>query len=88
MNPVAGWPIVDKILAEVMRGTQDKNIRFSELQKLLEALGFQCRIKGDHFIYYKNGIDEIINIQPDGNKAKAYQVKQVRSLILKYKMEV
>ena len=75
-------PIVDKILAEVMRGTQDKNIRFSELQKLLEALGFQCRIKGDH------GIDEIINIQPDGNKAKAYQVKQVRSLILKYKMEV
>ncbi len=81
-------PIVDKILAEVMRGTQDKNIRFSELQKLLEALGFQCRIKGDHFIYYKNGIDEIINIQPDGNKAKAYQVKQVRGLILKYKMEV
>lgn len=81
-------PIVDKILAEVMRGTQDKNIRFSELQKLLEALGFQCRIKGDHFIYYKNGIDEIINIQPDGNKAKAYQVKQLRSLILKYKMEV
>ena len=81
-------PIVDKILAEVMRGTQDKNIRFSELQKLLEALGFQCRIKGDHFIYYKNGIDEIINIQPDGNKAKAYQVKQVRTLILKYKMEV
>lgn len=81
-------PIVDKILAEVMRGTQDKNIRFSELQKLLEDLGFQCRIKGDHFIYYKNGIDEIINIQPDGNKAKAYQVKQVRSLILKYKMEV
>ena len=81
-------PTVDKILAEVMRGTQDKNIRFSELQKLLEALGFQCRIKGDHFIYYKNGIDEIINIQPDGNKAKAYQVKQVRSLILKYKMEV
>lgn len=81
-------PIVDKILAEVMRGTQDKNIRFSELQKLLEALGFQCRIKGDHFIYYKNGVDEIIIIQPDGNKAKAYQVKQVRSLILKYKMEV
>ena len=81
-------PIVDKILAEVMRGTQDKNIRFSELQKLLEALGFQCRIKGDHFIYYKKGIDEIINIQPDGNKAKAYQVKQVRGLILKYKMEV
>lgn len=81
-------PTADKILAEVMSGTKDKNIRFSELQKLLETLGFQCRIKGDHFIYYKNGVDEIVNLQPDGNKAKAYQVKQVRGLILKYKMEV
>ena len=79
-------PTVDKILAEVMIGTKDKNIRFSELQKLLETLGFQCRIKGDHFICYKNGVDEIINLQPDGSKAKAYQVKQVRGLILKYKM--
>lgn len=81
-------PTVDKILFEVMSGTKDKNIRFSELQKLLETLGFQCRIKGDHFIYFKNGVDEIINLQPDGNKAKAYQVRQVRNLILKYKLEV
>ena len=71
-----------------MCGTKDKNIRFSDLQKLLSAVGFQCRIKGDHFIYYKNGIDEIINIQPIGNKAKPYQVKQVRNIILKYMMEV
>lgn len=81
-------PTVNKILQEIMSGTKDKNIHFSELQKLLEMLGFQCRIKGDHFIYYKNGVDEIINIQPDGNKAKPYQVKQVRNLILKYQMEV
>ena len=33
-------------------------------------------------------IDEIINIQPDGNKAKPYQVKQVRNIILKYGLEV
>ena len=45
-------------------------------------------VKGDHFIYYKNGIDEIINIQPEGNKAKAYQVKQIRNIILKYRLEV
>lgn len=81
-------PPVNKILIDVMCGTKDKNIRFSDLQKLLSALGFQCRIKGDHFIYYKNDIDEIINIQPIGNKAKPYQVKQVRNIILKYMMEV
>lgn len=79
-------PPYDKILQEVMCGTKDRNIRFTELQNLLEILGFECRIKGDHFIYYKKGIAEIINIQPEGNKAKAYQVKQIRTLILKYMM--
>ena len=69
-----------------MLGNQDKNITFSELQKILETFGFECRIKGDHFIYTKNEIDEIINIQPIGNKAKPYQVKQVRSIIIKYKL--
>jgi hypothetical protein len=29
---------------------------------------------------------EIINLQPKGSKAKPYQVKQVRNLILKYKL--
>ena len=81
-------PTVDKILTEVMSGTKDKNIRFTELQKLLDSLGFRCRIKGDHFIYYKNGIDEIINIQPEGNKAKPYQVKQIGNIISKYRLEV
>ena len=81
-------PTANKIYQEVLCGLRDQNIRFAELQKLLEQCGFQCRIKGDHFIYYKSGIDEIINIQPDGNKAKAYQVKQVRNLILKYHLEV
>ena len=43
----------DKILIEVFCGIKDKIIRFVELQKLLECLGFECRIKGgDHFIYY------------------------------------
>lgn len=81
-------PTNDKILQEIMCGFKDKGIRFTELQKILETFGFQCRVKGDHFIYYKEGIDEIINIQPDGNRAKPYQVKQVRNLILKYKLEL
>lgn len=79
---------VDKILTAVMCGTRDKNILFLDLRKLLDVLGVRCRIKGNHFIYYKEGVSEIINIQPEGNKAKAYQVKQVRYIILKYKMEV
>ena len=41
---------VDKILTAVMCGTRDKNILFLDLRKLLDVLGFRCRIKGDHFI--------------------------------------
>ena len=79
---------LEKLMQSIMCGTQDRNIKFSDLQKILDVLGFQCRINGDHFIYWKYGIDEIINIQPDGNKAKPYQVKQVRNTILKYWLEV
>ena len=78
----------EKILQEIMCGFKDRSIRFAELQKILEALGFKCRSKGDHFIYYREGVDEIINLQSEGNKAKAYQVKQVRNLILKYKLKL
>ena len=76
----------EKMMQAIMSGTKDKNIQFSDLQMVLDRLGFQCRIRGDHFIYTKDGIEEIINIQPIGNKAKPYQVKQVRSIILLYRL--
>lgn len=76
----------DKLFMQIMSGTNDKNVSFGDLQKALTLLGFTVRIKGDHFIYFRDGIDEIINIQPDGSKAKPYQVKQVRNIILKYRM--
>ena len=76
-----------KTLNRVLAGLTDKNIRFHDLTKLLNDLGFSARIKGYHHIYYREGIEEIINLQPlkDG-KAKAYQVKQVRVIISKYKL--
>ena len=77
---------LENVLAAILRGTSDNNISFAELRYVLEALGFTVRIKGDHFIYTKPDVAEIINLQPLGAKAKAYQVKQVRTLILKYKL--
>lgn len=65
----------------------DGNINFSDLKNLMTALGFNERIKGDHFIYTKENIYEIINLQPLNNKSKSYQVKQVRNIILKYKLK-
>mgnify|MGYP001046823719 CR=1 FL=1 len=76
-----------QILEKVLTGLSDKNIRFSELRKLILNLGFDERIKGDHHIFAKDAITEIINIQPlkDG-RAKVYQVKQIRGIILRYKL--
>ncbi len=78
----------EKILTKILRGTSDANIGFDELVSLLIRLGFQSRIRGSHHIFYMDNIIEIINIQEKSGKAKPYQVKQVRSIILKYKIEL
>jgi hypothetical protein len=74
----------DELLSRILRGASDANIPFNQLRNLLRRLGFSERIRGDHHIFTMNGVEEIINLQPQGNKAKPYQVKQVRGLILKY----
>lgn len=49
-------------------------------------MDFYERIRGSHHIFTKTGVEEILNLQPKGAKAKAYQVKQVREIIVHYKM--
>lgn len=73
-----------KLLEHIMMRKGDANVSFEGLCKLLCRLGFQERIKGDHHIFTMDGVDEIINLQPKGSKAKPYQVKQVRSIVLRY----
>ena len=75
---------VAKTLDRVLRGTSDANIRFADLCALLHRLGFEERIRGDHHIFARDGVAEILNLQPRGSQAKAYQVKQVRSVIVNY----
>jgi hypothetical protein len=74
----------DGLLSRILRGASDANIPFNQLRNLLRQLGFSERIRGDHHIFIRNGVEEIINLQPQGNKAKPYQVKQVRGVIVKY----
>jgi len=76
-----------KVLDKVLSGLSDKNIKFHDLSNLLSDLGFAERTKGDHHIFYRDGVEEIINLQPlRGGKAKPCQVRQVRMIILKYKL--
>ena len=75
-----------KLLERILRGTSDASIPFTDLCLLLQRLGFDERIRGSHHIFAREGIDEILNLQTKGPNAKPYQVKQVRGVILKYKL--
>ena len=75
----------EKLIFQILRGTSDANISFLDLVNLLQHFGFEMRIKGSHHVFRKKGVEEKLNLQKDGNKAKSYQVKQVRNIILKYK---
>ena len=78
-----------KIIDKLLSGMSDNNFNFSDMIVLMENLGFHHRVKGSHHIFYREFINEIINIQPlKENKAKPYQVKQIRNLILKYKLTI
>jgi hypothetical protein len=34
--------------------------------------------------FQRSGVEELINLQRDGDKAKVYQVRQVRTVLLRY----
>ena len=76
----------EKLIFQILRGMSDANIAFADLVNLLKHFGFDMRTKGSHHIFRKVGISEKVNLQKEGNKAKPYQVRQVRNIILKYKL--
>ena len=76
----------EKLLLQILRGSTDANISFDDLCNLLKKLGFEERIRGSHHMFRQESIIEKINLQRDGNKAKVYQVRQVRNIILKYNL--
>lgn len=77
-----------ELLVKILSGRSDANISFPDLCQLLSILRFNQRIRGDHHIFAREGVEEILNLQPKGSKAKPYQVKQVREVLLRYKLEV
>lgn len=77
-----------KLLIKILSGISDANVDFEQLRRLLILFGFSERIKVSHHIFSKENIEEIINLQEIQGKAKPYQVKQVRNLILRYQLKL
>jgi len=75
-----------KLMQKILAGGADSNIEFSDLCQLLIRLNFDKRVRGSHHIFFRKDVVDILNLQPKGKKAKAYQVKQVRNVIIKYRL--
>jgi len=75
-----------KLMQKILAGGADSNIKFADLSQLLIRLNFDKRLRGSHHIFFRKDVVEILNLQPKGKKAKAYQVKQVRNIIIKYRL--
>ncbi len=75
-----------KTLTRILRGSSDANIQFDDLLHLLRKLGFTERVRGDHWIFSRERVAEILNLQPKGHLAKPYQVVQVRNMIVEYNL--
>ncbi|MEW6217045.1 MAG: type II toxin-antitoxin system HicA family toxin [Candidatus Bipolaricaulota bacterium] len=76
----------DRTIERLLRGSSDADFSFTEICTLLRRMGFAERVRGDHHIFTRHGVAEILNLQPRQGKAKPYQVKQVRSVVLKYSL--
>ncbi len=76
----------DKLVLRLLSGFADANIDFVELRELLKRLGFEERVRGSHHLFRKPGVEAKINLQRDGAKAKPYQVRQVRSVLVNHRL--
>ena len=73
-----------KLLAQTLGGCADANVGFEALCALLRHLGFEERTRGSHHVFRRAGVEELVNLQRDGDKAKVYQVRQVRAVLARY----
>jgi len=77
----------EELQLRILQGKSDANINFDELRHFLQWLGFEERTRGSHHIFRRHGVRELINLQREGSKAKVYQVRQVRQVVVRYGLE-
>ena len=75
-----------KLYDRIVGGHSDANIPFMQARNMLMYFGFSERVSGSHHIFFREGIQELINLQEVGGKCKSYQVKQMRAVLRKYNL--
>lgn len=74
----------EKLLAQIFGARADANVDFDALRALLRHLGFEERTRGSHHVFRRAGVEALLNLQRDGDKAKVYQVRQVRAVLVQH----
>jgi predicted RNA binding protein YcfA (HicA-like mRNA interferase family) len=76
-------------LLERLRHGSIRNVRFRDMVRVLESLGFRLRrTHGSHHIYARPDVPELINLQNVGGEAKPYQIRQVLRLVERYSLRL
>ena len=77
----------EELRLRILQGKSDANVSFDDLRHFLLWLGFEERTRGSHHMFRRQGVRELINLQREGSKAKPYQVRQVRQVLVRYALE-
>jgi predicted RNA binding protein YcfA (HicA-like mRNA interferase family) len=77
-----------RLLERIRRGNVG-NIDFGDLVRLVMALGFrEVSGRGSHRVFARTGVRELVNLQAQKGQAKAYQVRQIATLVRQYDLEL
>ena len=78
-----------KLLERLLSGDADRAFAFDDVCTVLLRLGFTRRVRGSHHIFTRDGIRDILNLQPRrSGQAKPYQVRQVRDVVVRYGLAI
>jgi hypothetical protein len=76
-------------LLDKLKQSHFQNIDFADFVALVEALGFALkRTSGSHQLFSREGLPEILNLQPLQGQAKPYQARQLLRLIERYNLKL
>jgi predicted RNA binding protein YcfA (HicA-like mRNA interferase family) len=76
-------------LLERLRLGAATNVRFRDMTRLLEALGFELqRTSGSHHIFAHPDMPELLNLQEVAGEAKPYQIRQFLRLVERYSLSL
>jgi len=59
-----------KLLLKVLSGRSDSNLSFDDMVRLLDATGLHLACEGQSPQFTRDGVEEILNLQPKGSLAK------------------